>query len=95
MIEGKNEEMSTSELSGGARIHYIFQSIFVKSLEVCIRVCCLLFWSFFLLDIHVSIIFAAVLVKYEFASYALKTLTYLSHMLLSHKDIGSRFFNFK
>ncbi|KAK8624808.1 hypothetical protein V6N13_089694 [Hibiscus sabdariffa] len=25
--------MSTSELSGGARIHYIFQSIFVKSLE--------------------------------------------------------------
>ncbi|KAJ0009703.1 hypothetical protein Pint_33471 [Pistacia integerrima] len=36
MVEGKNEEMSTSELSGGARIHYIFQSIFVKSLEVCI-----------------------------------------------------------
>lgn len=35
MVEGKNEEMSTSELSGGARIHYIFQSIFVKSLEVC------------------------------------------------------------
>ena len=34
MIEGKNEEMSTAELSGGARIHYIFQSIFVKSLEV-------------------------------------------------------------
>ncbi|KAI4299174.1 hypothetical protein L6164_032657 [Bauhinia variegata] len=33
MIEGKNEEMSTLELSGGARIHYIFQSIFVKSLE--------------------------------------------------------------
>ncbi|GMP38861.1 hypothetical protein CsSME_00009958 [Camellia sinensis var. sinensis] len=33
MIEGKSEEMSTSELSGGARIHYIFQSIFVKSLE--------------------------------------------------------------
>ncbi|KAD6454285.1 hypothetical protein R6Q59_016095 [Mikania micrantha] len=33
MIEGKYEEMSTSELSGGARIHYIFQSIFVKSLE--------------------------------------------------------------
>ncbi|KAJ7968317.1 Dynamin-related 3A-like protein [Quillaja saponaria] len=32
-VEGKNEEMSTSELSGGARIHYIFQSIFVKSLE--------------------------------------------------------------
>ncbi|KAH1236289.1 Dynamin-related protein 3A [Glycine soja] len=28
MVEGKNEEMSTSELSGGARIHYIFQSIF-------------------------------------------------------------------
>ena len=26
--------MSTKELSGGARIHYIFQSIFVKSLEV-------------------------------------------------------------
>lgn len=34
MVEGKNEEMSTSELSGGARIHYIFQSIFVRSLEV-------------------------------------------------------------
>ncbi|KAI9121231.1 hypothetical protein K1719_008264 [Acacia pycnantha] len=33
MVEGKNEEMSTSQLSGGARIHYIFQSIFVKSLE--------------------------------------------------------------
>ncbi|KAK7319506.1 hypothetical protein RJT34_04227 [Clitoria ternatea] len=33
MVEGKNEEMSTSELSGGARIHYIFQSIFVRSLE--------------------------------------------------------------
>ncbi|CAI9781802.1 unnamed protein product [Fraxinus pennsylvanica] len=33
LIEGKDEEMSTSELSGGARIHYIFQNIFVKSLE--------------------------------------------------------------
>ncbi|KAJ8768962.1 hypothetical protein K2173_023957 [Erythroxylum novogranatense] len=33
MVEGKNEEMSTAELSGGARIHYIFQSIFVKCLE--------------------------------------------------------------
>ncbi|VYS64782.1 unnamed protein product [Arabidopsis thaliana] len=33
LLEGKSEEMSTSELSGGARIHYIFQSIFVKSLE--------------------------------------------------------------
>ncbi|GMH03040.1 hypothetical protein Nepgr_004879 [Nepenthes gracilis] len=33
MIEGKNEELSTSELSGGARIHYIFQSIFVQTLE--------------------------------------------------------------
>ncbi|WVZ24233.1 hypothetical protein V8G54_002777 [Vigna mungo] len=33
MVEGKNEEMSTSELFGGARIHYIFQSIFVRSLE--------------------------------------------------------------
>jgi hypothetical protein len=35
MVEGKNEDISTIELSGGARIHYIFQSIFVKSLEVC------------------------------------------------------------
>lgn len=35
MIEGKNGEMATSELSGGARIHYIFQNIFVKCLEVC------------------------------------------------------------
>eukprot|EP00271_Cylindrocystis_brebissonii_P006355 TRINITY_DN19108_c0_g1_i1.p1 TRINITY_DN19108_c0_g1~~TRINITY_DN19108_c0_g1_i1.p1 ORF type:complete len:904 (-),score=141.37 TRINITY_DN19108_c0_g1_i1:127-2706(-) len=33
IVDGKNEEMSTSELSGGARIHYIFQSIFVKRLE--------------------------------------------------------------
>ncbi|CAA0812394.1 Dynamin-related protein 3A [Striga hermonthica] len=33
MVEGKYEEMSTSELSGGARIHYIFQNIYVKSLE--------------------------------------------------------------
>ncbi|KAF0931896.1 hypothetical protein E2562_007088 [Oryza meyeriana var. granulata] len=32
MVEGKNR-VSTDELSGGARIHYIFQSIFVKSLE--------------------------------------------------------------
>ncbi|GLJ28873.1 hypothetical protein SUGI_0569070 [Cryptomeria japonica] len=34
VVEGKNEEMSTAELSGGARIHYIFQSIYVKSLEL-------------------------------------------------------------
>ncbi|KAL1564598.1 Dynamin-related protein 3A, variant 2 [Salvia divinorum] len=33
MIEGKNEEISTSEISGGARIQYIFQNIFVKCLE--------------------------------------------------------------
>eukprot|EP01018_Ginkgo_biloba_P007166 Gb_18285 [translate_table: standard] len=33
MVEGKNEEMSTSELSGGARIHFIFQAIFVKRLQ--------------------------------------------------------------
>ncbi|PSS19295.1 Dynamin-related protein like [Actinidia chinensis var. chinensis] len=33
MIEGKNEEMSTCELSGGTRIRYIFQFIYVKSLE--------------------------------------------------------------
>ncbi|KAL1224840.1 Dynamin-related protein 3B [Cardamine amara subsp. amara] len=32
-LEGNSKEMSTSELSGGARIHYIFQSVFVKSLE--------------------------------------------------------------
>ncbi|KAJ3675762.1 hypothetical protein LUZ60_004804 [Juncus effusus] len=32
MVEGKNR-VSTDELSGGARIHYIFQSIFVKRLE--------------------------------------------------------------
>jgi hypothetical protein len=37
MVEGKNEDISTMELSGGARIHYIFQSIFVKSLEVWIN----------------------------------------------------------
>lgn len=34
MVDGKSQEMSTKELFGGARIHYIFQSIFVKSLEV-------------------------------------------------------------
>ncbi|KAF3795853.1 Dynamin-related protein 3A [Nymphaea thermarum] len=33
MVEGKHEELSTTELLGGARIHYIFQSIFVKILE--------------------------------------------------------------
>ncbi|KAL6650730.1 hypothetical protein ACP70R_009655 [Stipagrostis hirtigluma subsp. patula] len=32
MVEGKIR-VSTDKLSGGARIHYIFQSIFVKSLE--------------------------------------------------------------
>ncbi|RLM73486.1 hypothetical protein C2845_PM15G05800 [Panicum miliaceum] len=35
MVEGKNR-VSTDKLSGGARIHYIFQSIFVKSLEILI-----------------------------------------------------------
>jgi hypothetical protein len=33
MVEGKNR-ISTDKVYGGARIHYIFQSIFVKSLEV-------------------------------------------------------------
>ncbi|KAL3844063.1 hypothetical protein ACJIZ3_001466 [Penstemon smallii] len=33
MVDGKNQEMSTKELSGGARIKYIFQSSFVKCLE--------------------------------------------------------------
>ncbi|PON94590.1 Dynamin superfamily [Trema orientale] len=33
MVDGSSEEISTKELSGGARIHYIFQSVFVKSLE--------------------------------------------------------------
>ncbi|KAJ7554794.1 hypothetical protein O6H91_05G009400 [Diphasiastrum complanatum] len=33
IVDGKYEEMPTSELSGGARIHYIFQAIFVKSLQ--------------------------------------------------------------
>ncbi|PSR91888.1 Dynamin-related protein like [Actinidia chinensis var. chinensis] len=33
LVDGKSQEMSTKELSGGARLHYIFQSIFVKSLE--------------------------------------------------------------
>jgi len=33
-VDGKYEEMSTIELAGGARIQYIFQAIFVKSLEV-------------------------------------------------------------
>ncbi|KAK4254205.1 hypothetical protein QN277_009617 [Acacia crassicarpa] len=33
VVEGKNKDMPTTEVSGGARIHYIFQSIFVKCLE--------------------------------------------------------------
>ncbi|GMY29136.1 dynamin-related protein 3A-like isoform X2 [Fagus crenata] len=33
LVEGKSHQMTTKELSGGARIHYIFQSIFVKSLK--------------------------------------------------------------
>ncbi|XP_062111682.1 dynamin-related protein 3A-like isoform X1 [Humulus lupulus] len=33
MVDGSSQEISTKKLSGGARIHYIFQSIFVKSLE--------------------------------------------------------------
>ncbi|KAK8513497.1 hypothetical protein V6N13_002232 [Hibiscus sabdariffa] len=33
MVDGKSQEMSTKELFGGARIHYLFQSMFVKLLE--------------------------------------------------------------
>lgn len=33
VVDGKSQAMTTKELSGGARIHHIFQSIFVKSLE--------------------------------------------------------------
>ncbi|GAY44381.1 hypothetical protein WN943_000186 [Citrus x changshan-huyou] len=33
MVDGRSQEISTKELSGGARIRYIFQSIFVKTLE--------------------------------------------------------------
>ncbi|XP_021276050.1 dynamin-related protein 3A-like isoform X2 [Herrania umbratica] len=33
MVDGKSEDMSTKELCGGARIHYFFQSMFVKPLE--------------------------------------------------------------
>ncbi|KAJ9184117.1 hypothetical protein P3X46_007889 [Hevea brasiliensis] len=33
MVDGKSQAMLTEELSGGARIRYIFQSIFVKGLE--------------------------------------------------------------
>lgn len=32
-VDGKSQAMTTKELSGGARIHHVFQSIFVKSLE--------------------------------------------------------------
>ncbi|GMI81528.1 dynamin-related protein 3A, non responding to oxylipins 15, ARABIDOPSIS DYNAMIN-LIKE 2 [Hibiscus trionum] len=32
-VDGKSREMSTKELFGGARIHYLFQSMFVKLLE--------------------------------------------------------------
>ncbi|KAI9074959.1 hypothetical protein K1719_043089 [Acacia pycnantha] len=34
MVEGTNDDMPTTELSGGAGIHYIFQSILVKCLEI-------------------------------------------------------------
>ena len=54
MVEGKNEEMSTTELSGGARIHYIFQSIFVKSLEVWIS---LVILSLFVFDCTFQVLF--------------------------------------
>jgi hypothetical protein len=47
MVEGKNEDISTMELSGGARIHYIFQSIFVKSLEVWINQLAISFLLFY------------------------------------------------
>ncbi|KAF4386271.1 hypothetical protein G4B88_003488 [Cannabis sativa] len=33
LVDGSSQDISTKELSGGARILYIFQSIFVKSLE--------------------------------------------------------------
>ncbi|XWS70520.1 hypothetical protein CRYUN_Cryun03dG0054800 [Craigia yunnanensis] len=33
MVDGKSQDMSTKELCGGARIHYFFQSMFVKPLE--------------------------------------------------------------
>ncbi|KAL5559625.1 hypothetical protein UlMin_035836 [Ulmus minor] len=33
MVDGNSKDLSSKELSGGARIRYIFQSIFVKSLE--------------------------------------------------------------
>nr|GEZ65310.1 dynamin-related protein 3A-like isoform X2 [Tanacetum cinerariifolium] len=33
LVNGTNEEKLTFEVHGGARIHYIFQSIFVKGLE--------------------------------------------------------------
>ncbi|XP_022731282.1 dynamin-related protein 3A-like isoform X2 [Durio zibethinus] len=33
MVDGKIQDMSTKELCGGARIHYFFQSMFVKPLE--------------------------------------------------------------
>ncbi|CAL1410086.1 unnamed protein product [Linum trigynum] len=33
MLEGRNEELSTSQLSGVAFIEYVFQSIFVRTLE--------------------------------------------------------------
>ncbi|KAJ4837000.1 hypothetical protein Tsubulata_022213 [Turnera subulata] len=33
MVDGKSEDILTKELSGGSRIHYIFQSIFVQRLK--------------------------------------------------------------
>ncbi|KAI3704391.1 hypothetical protein L1987_74609 [Smallanthus sonchifolius] len=33
LVDGRNEESLTSEVYGGARIHYIFQSLFVSRLE--------------------------------------------------------------
>ncbi|XP_024029174.1 dynamin-related protein 3A isoform X2 [Morus notabilis] len=33
MLDGRSQDIATTELLGGARIHYIFQTTFVKSLE--------------------------------------------------------------
>jgi hypothetical protein len=54
IVDGKNEEMSTTELSGGARIHYIFQAIFVKSLEVPVSL-----WMWNLLHVGMQYFLAA------------------------------------
>lgn len=59
LVDGKSQEMSTTELFGGARIHYIFQSIFVKCLEV--RIWSIFMGNFFTTSCHLCIILVSLM----------------------------------